>query len=390
MTDEAVPTSREEGQAPKTEKVAPLGPARISHASVDELREIVTLQEARIAALEKRLAAGEETSARPAWPSLFLASARRFHPATIAAFATATALVLGLSLFSLVRSAQWRSALSDLRAEPGIAVLDITSAGPFRREIAGLRDPLAPTVEEILARHGLGPRSARLFFTEYASLHTAYAEERRRLSGAETQELHDSLVEVVHQFAEEAERRSEEDLEKLTKTVLEARFPEEMKSVDVRFRGGRWQFRGGLYEPAHTLFSSEAPAFLVRGRRDFGGLANLTEIESARLVESIEGADLFRRDDFGTLVNLPRLARLVRDLDALHERSRLPAARLRIECSPVGAAGEEGPDLDALAETVRTRLTSEAGVAPDRFLPTVRTAGLETSGRLGVVPVSVE
>jgi|GEM_PF-676363 len=366
MTDEADSPSGGQDRPPITEKIAPVGSPDRAVGEGRALREQLAAQDRRIAALEARLARHEEERGAQSSVKRFLASARHLSPVTVTAVATTAALVLGLSLYSLVRSAQWRAAIADLRTEPGIALLDVSSARPFRRQLTGLRDPLAPTVEEILVRHGLGAGAARLFFTEFHSLHTAYAEERRKQSEAEVRDLHDSLLTVVGEFAKEAERRSAEDLEKLTRAVLEARFPVEMKSVDVRFRGRRWQFRGGLYEPEHSLFTAEAPAFLVRGERNFTGLANLTEIESARLVDAIESADLFQRDDFGRFVHLPRLARLLGELDALYVRSRMPPPRLQITYSTT-ASGET--DSRRWIGPVRERLISEANLAPVRFLP---------------------
>lgn len=85
------------------------------------------------------------------------------------------ALTLGLTFFLLVRGFQWRGALADLRAEPGIEILSVERAGFFKKRLLGLRDPLAPPADDFLRKHNLGPRAAELVLTEYHSLNTAYA-----------------------------------------------------------------------------------------------------------------------------------------------------------------------------------------------------------------------
>jgi hypothetical protein len=51
--------------------------------------------------------------------------------------AVMAALVLGITLFLLVRGFQWRGALADLRAEPGIEILSIERVGFFKRDSSG-------------------------------------------------------------------------------------------------------------------------------------------------------------------------------------------------------------------------------------------------------------
>ena len=96
----------------------------------------------------------------------------------VAGSACLAAAILGLTLFLLVRGFQWRGALADLRAEPGIDILSVERVGFFKKRLLGLRDPLAPTAESILQKHDIGPHSSEVVLTEYHSLNTVYTIER--------------------------------------------------------------------------------------------------------------------------------------------------------------------------------------------------------------------
>ncbi|MDF1862977.1 MAG: hypothetical protein P1U87_22360, partial [Verrucomicrobiales bacterium] len=53
------------------------------------------------------------------------------------------AIVLGFTVFLLIRGFQWRGALAELRTEPGIEILSVERVGFFKKRLRGLRDPLA-------------------------------------------------------------------------------------------------------------------------------------------------------------------------------------------------------------------------------------------------------
>ncbi|MBU6181075.1 MAG: hypothetical protein KGR69_15520, partial [Verrucomicrobia bacterium] len=154
--------------------------------------------------------------------------------------ATLAALILGLTFFLLVRGFQWRAALADLRAEPGIEILSVERAGFFRKRLLGLRDPLAPSAESILLKHNIGPHSAEVVLTEYHSFNTPYATQREEAAAARFEALRDSVLTAVGTFADAAMRKREEDLEKITRMLFEARFPEAMKTVDLEWKDGAW------------------------------------------------------------------------------------------------------------------------------------------------------
>ena len=89
--------------------------------------------------------------------------------------ATVAAIILGMTIFLLVRGFQWRAALADLRAEPGIEILSVERLGFFKKRLLGLRDPLAQTAESILRKNNISPHTAEVILTEYHSLKTPYA-----------------------------------------------------------------------------------------------------------------------------------------------------------------------------------------------------------------------
>lgn len=280
----------------------------------------------------------------------------------VLASAAMAAAVLGLTFFLLVRGFQWRSALSALRAEPGIEILSVERVGFFKKRLRGLRDPLAPTVESILLRHNIGPNASELAMAEYHSLNTPYARQREAAEAARFDSLREGVLAAVGEFAEAASRQREEDLEKITKMLFETRFPEAMKTVELEWRDGAWRVEGELYAPEREAFVAEAPSCIVGGELDFGGLVDLTAARTSVLQRQIEDPDLLAVDLDERPVHLERLVRLVRDYDEVCERSGLPKPALRLEL----AAADPSASLPRLAE-LRATLAAPGAIPQERF-----------------------
>jgi hypothetical protein len=276
--------------------------------------------------------------------------------------AAMAALILGLTIFLLVRGFQWRGALAALRAEPGIEILSVERTGFFGKRLRGLRDPLAPPAEGILLRHNIGPRSAELVLAEYHSLNTPYARQREEAEAARLESLREVVLTAVGEFAEAAAKKREEDLEKITRMLFETRFPEAMKTVELEWREGAWYAKGELYAPEREVFVAEAPACVVEGELDFGGLVDLTEERTSTLRRQIESPDLLSVDLDERPVHLERMVRLVRDYDEVCERSRLPRPDLRLEL----AASDPPSALPALA-ALKAVLAAPGAIPRDRF-----------------------
>ncbi len=276
--------------------------------------------------------------------------------------AALAAFVIGLTLFLLVRGFQWRAALADLRAEPGIEILSTERVGFFKKRLRGLRDPLAPSVESILARHGIGPWSCELALAEYHSLNTAYAAQRSAEEAARYEGLRDSLIKAIGEHAESLAKQREADLEKITQMLFEARFPEAMKSVDIQWQDGTWFVHGELYAPEREAFISASPDYIVTGKLDYSGLIDLTTTRGTALRADIESTNLLATDPDGNLAHLDRVKRLVSDYDEVCVRSGLPQPALRLE--------HHGPRSPQAAE-VKTALTGTNGLNAARFLPDV-------------------
>lgn len=292
--------------------------------------------------------------------------------------AALAAFVIGLTLFLLVRGFQWRAALADLRAEPGIEILSTERVGFFKKRLRGLRDPLAPSAESILSRHGIGPWSCELALAEYHSLNTAYATQRTAEDTARYEGLRDSLIKAIGEHADSLAKQREADLEKITQMLFEARFPEAMKSVDIQWRDGTWFVQGELYAPEREAFISEAPAYIVSGNLDYSGLVDLTATRGTALRADIESTNLLTTDPDGNLAHLDRVKRLVADYDEVCIRSGLPQPALRLEL--------HGPPSPHAAE-VKTALTGTNGLNAARFLPdtTLPNAAPQSAAKLALV-----
>lgn len=270
------------------------------------------------------------------------------------------AIILGFTLFLLIRGFQWRGALADLRAEPGIEILSVERFGFFKKRLRGLRDPLAPTAESYLLKHHIGRHSADVILTEYHSLNTPYALQRDSARDNEVKAIRDDLIQTVGTFAEELKEKREEDLEKITQMLFEARFPEAMKTVDIKWEDGAWLVDGELYAPEREAFLAESPQYIIEGRIDFSRLVDLTETRTRTLRNDIESTNLLEKDLDGNLVHLDRIRRLILDFDEVCERSDFPLPSLQLALLETDAP--EG-------EKIRSQLSVGNGVSNERFLP---------------------
>jgi len=284
----------------------------------------------------------------------------------IGASATLAAVILVFTLFLLIRGFQWRAALADLRAEPGIEILSIERSGFFKKRLLGLKDPLAPSPETFLRKHNIGPRSFELILTEYHSLNTPYEIQRKESDEASVEKLKESLIEAVAAYTEKMQKQREEDLEKITQMLFDTKFPEEMKSVDIEWRDGRWMVAGELFEPVHSGFVEAAPAALLEGEIDFSELTNLTETRTASLGEQISSTNLLTTDLDGEFTHVDQVIRLLADYDEVCEISRIPAPRLRLE---IVSPDERQEDLRIAS--LWKELTVDGEIDPKRFEETL-------------------
>lgn len=307
----------------------------------------------------------------------------RSTPQVLAA-AFLSALVIAFTIFLLIRGFQWRGALADLRAEPGIEILSVERSGFFKKRLLGLRDPLAPTAESILIKHNIGPRSAEVVLTEHHSLNTPYAKLREEADKARIEEVRETVLTAVGEFAAAAAKKREEDLEKITQMVFEARFPEAMKTVDLKWSGGAWYAKGELYAPQREIFVKESPAYIVEGGLDFDQLVDLTAARTSDLRQQIESPDLFAADLDKQPVHLARMIRLVKDYDEVCERSGLGLPRLQLEL----VAADPGPAMERFS-SIRRTLTAPGQIKAERFLPdlvSADTPGAPARAVLKLVP----
>ncbi|MEM6279955.1 MAG: hypothetical protein AAF733_10785 [Verrucomicrobiota bacterium] len=274
--------------------------------------------------------------------------------------ATVAALILGLALFLFIRGFQWRAALADFRAEPGIEILSVERVGFFKKRLRGLRDPLAPTAESYLRKHHIGEHAAEVILTEFHSLNTPYALQREEERATEIKDIRDELIATVGAFAEELKLQREEDMEKFTRMLFEARFPEEMKTVEIRWQDSHWVVEGELYSPERIAFIEESPDYVIEGELDFSGLVNLTETKMQSLRSDIESTNLLVEDLDGNLVHLERVRRLLLDFDSVCKRSEEPLPTLQLVYSDL--------EIEQRA-LIRDTLSEENSIEERRFLP---------------------
>lgn len=284
----------------------------------------------------------------------------------IVASAALAAAILALTIFLLVRGFQWRAALADLRAEPGIEILSVERFGFFKKRLLGLKDPLAPSPETILRKHNIGPSSVEVVLTDYHSLNTPYALQRKENDEVSAEKLKESLINAVAEYSEEMQAQRKEDLEKVTRMLLEAKFPEEMKSVEVEWIDGTWIIEGELYEPTHSAFAEAVPANIIEGEVDFSKLTNLTEERTSSLGEQIVSTNLLTTDIDGEFTHIDQVVRLLADYDEVCKVSKIPLPRLQLQfISP------DQREDDLRIASVWKELTVDGKIDPGRFEETL-------------------
>ncbi|MEM9281600.1 MAG: hypothetical protein AAGA96_07240 [Verrucomicrobiota bacterium] len=273
-----------------------------------------------------------------------------------------SAFILGATIFFLVRGFQWNSALNDLRAEPGIEVMRVERLGLVKRRLVGLKDPLAPSVENLLRKNGIAPHTVQLDLADYHSLNTPYSAEREAQRARETSDLKNTLIEANAEFTEAIHAQRNEDIDRMTRLLFESKFPEAMESIDLTRTESGWKASGELYAPLLNRFVDLAPNYTLGGSVDTSGLVDLTYRRLTQLSADISRFNLFDTDLDGHFVHVARMGRLVEDYDEICDQSELPRPSLRLE---IHSARPES--LRERIEAVRSQLHSEGNLAAERF-----------------------
>tara|TARA_R110000850_G_scaffold66959_36_gene148667 strand:- start:583 stop:1560 length:978 start_codon:yes stop_codon:yes gene_type:complete len=273
------------------------------------------------------------------------------------------ALMLGLTAFFLISGYQWRNALTDLRAEPGVEVIKVERIGFIKRRLLGLRDPLAPSIENILSRNGIAPHTVEIALTEYHSLNTTYALRREQEARDHSDLLQDALSKAVGKFAEAVNAKRDEDIEQMTRMLLDAKYPETMQKVNLQWHKGNWNAQGELYAPELETFASEAPSYILEGNLNLGELVDLTHRRCSALENDIGSTNLLSTDLDGNLVHIERMSRLVSEYDKVCELSDLSQPPLRLE---IHAANPQA--IHSRTEDIRNSLTLPDRIDSARFV----------------------
>lgn len=339
----------------------------------DELEDIQT----RLSFIEESLRTG---AYRRSWLSRFL-NHRLVANLSVATLGGLGALVLGVGIFLLIRGVQWRAALSDLRAEPGIQVMTVRSIGPLQKQVIGLRDPLAPNPHKILQRHNIAPGRVDFQLAEYHSLNTPYGRKRQEEQERDLLELRGKVIEVAGTLSEENRKLREDELGRISQILLEMRFPEAMKKLNLQYDDGVWHADGQLLANEYEDFKAIAPKYILNGAVDLDNIGNYTQAKSEALIAGIQSANLLDLDYAGEPAHVPRLARLIREYDALCVKSGTSPGRIKLVL--------ESNDPDGVVEKVHEiadKLTDVALLEQTRIrlIPPLPVKGKEVTDRLTV------
>ena len=343
----------------------------------DSQREALDDIQTRLAFIEETLRTGSNRgSSLPGFLNRGLIS-----NLSMASVAILAALVLGGSIFFLIRGFQWRGALSDLRAEPGIQVLAVRTIGPLKKQVLGMRDPLAPNPHKILQKHNISPNRVDFQLAEYHSLNTPYGRQREEQRARDMAELRGKVIKVVGTLSEESRRLREDELGKISQLLLEMRFPEAMKKLNLQYNDEVWYADGELLANEFEEFKTQAPRYILNGKVDFDNIGNYTQAKSDALVAGIESPNLLDKDYSGEPAHVQRLARLIREFDALCAKSGLAQRRIQLVVQSNDPAG-----IDRDVNRIADKLTDAAQLSQTRIrlIPAIPVKGKEVEDRLSV------
>ena len=285
---------------------------------------------------------------------------------TVVIVALFCAAVLGGGAFMLIRGIQWRTALNDLRAEPGIEVMGTRSIGLLGKQVVGLRDPLAANPAEILARHNINPDTVDFQLAEYHSLNTNFGRKREEEGIRQLEELREKLINVVGTISEENRRKRDADLAKISQLLLELRFPEAMDRLQLKNEDGIWFAEGKLEGKEYDDFKVDARKFILSGKLDFENLGNLTDAKISSLITGIESYNLLDKDYDGNFSHVSRIARLIKDYDEVCLEAGLSPRKFKMRLQ-----SKSPDDLRPVASKIAEQLIEEAKLLESRIVPTV-------------------
>lgn len=335
-------------------------------SQVEELDNIQT----RLQFIEESLRAKEKNSLIPAfW------SRRGASPITIGIVSTVAALVLGFAVFAAIQSFQWRGALAEMRAEPGIQIMSVRMVSPLKRQVHGLRDPLAPNPLVILEKHNISASRVDLKLTEYHSLNTPYGREREQMEIERFEGLRNTLVGVVGNLAEENRQMREEELGRISQLLLNMRFPDAMKKLQLKYDNGVWHADGKLLENEFVEFKAMAHRYILNGVVELDNIGNYTEEKLSSLVDGMESTNLLDIGLDGEPVHVARVARLIREYDQLSSSSGIEPERINL----VLLAGEPEEHQDLVNE-IANQLTDQASLVQSRIRISVAPSGEAAAG----------
>ncbi len=299
--------------------------------------------------------------------------------ARVIVVAVSCALVLALGAFFLIRGLQWRAALADLKADPGIQVMGGQSVGLLKKRVFGLRDPLAPQPAEVLKKHNISPGLVELELAEYHSLNTPFGRQREEEEQRRIEELREQFVAVVGTLSEEYREKRKNDLARISQLLLELRYPEAMRQLQLEAEDGVWYARGQLELQEYEEFKVGAQKYILDGTLDFANLGNATESRLTSLVAGIAGYNLLERDFDGNYPHVARIARLIRDYDDLCERAGIPEKKLRMVLET------RNPDeMRPVASKIAQQLMRQASIAESRIIPEVSLVAGNSQERLSI------
>jgi hypothetical protein len=154
-----------------------------------------------------------------------------------------------------------------------------------------------------------------------------------------------------------------------------------MKKLNLQYNDEIWYADGELLANEYEDFKAQAPKYILNGKVDFDNIGNYTQAKSEALIVGIETPNLLDKDYSGEPAHVQRLARLIREFDALCAESGLAKRRIRLVVESNDPAA-----IDRDANRIADKLTDAAQLSETRIrlIPAIPVKGKKVEDRLSV------
>ena len=204
-------------------------------------------------------------------------------------------------------------------------------------------------------------------------------------------------AEFIDRFGDMVEAVSKvrrDDLETMTKSVFQTRFPEAATTAEIYLEDDQWFLKGHLDEPLFSNVVRELPSLVLTGEVNIENLKNSSQARLDEVREEIgeltfiflSGGDELSEDG---LRQQQRMTGLLKEHEKLVADLKVPGAQFQVHALPIVGNAEGNRKMEALRIKTVEGVLKAAGIKEEQISPGVHDTEPQ-EGRVGVYTVVVE